>query len=144
MIGSMGDEILGWLSNPGAFWFIYGIILFWAFLLFVGTVENLILKKSINAFVMGGLLAAYVYFGIHWGRSIAPGSSVQAWQFGVAPSSEGICPASDPIKAALNTTGANRCTYYFPGADYYNQTRPDRCYARREQAMADGCAQSKF
>lgn len=144
MIGAVGDKLLEGLSDPAAFWFIYGTILFCVFLLVVGAVENLILQKPINAFLMGILFAAFVYFGIHWGKTIAPTGSVLVWRFGVEPTSESVCPVSNQIKAVLNTSGPHRCTYYLPGADFYNQTKPDRCYARREEAAGDGCAPSNF
>lgn len=144
MIGTIADKILGWLSDPSAFWLVYGTILFCAFLLLVGTVENLILRKPINAFLMGILFAVFVYFGIHWGKSIAPTGSVHVWHFGEEPTSEGTCPASTPIKAVLRRSEASRCTYYLPNAEFYNQTKPDRCYLRVEQAKADGCEHSNF
>lgn len=144
MLGAIKDQLLGWLSDPSAFWSVYGVILFCAFLLVVGTVENLILKKPLNAFLAGILFAAFVYFGIHWGKNIAPTSAVQLWQFGVEPTSEGTCPVSDPIKAVLNTSGQHRCTYYLPGDEFYNQTKPDRCYRRTEEAGGDKCGRSNF
>lgn len=143
MVGEIRGQLLRWLSDPAAFWFVYGTILFCCFLLLVGTVENLILKKPLNAFLMGVLFAAFIYLGIHWGKGIAPTSSAFVWQFGENPTSEGICPASAAIKAVLNKS-AERCIYYLPGADFYNQTKPDRCYARAEQARADGCAPPNF
>lgn len=144
MVGTLLDRLIEWVSDPTVFWIIYGAILFCAFLALLGTVENLILKKNLNGFVMGILFAVFVYLGIQWGRNIAPKGSAHVWRFGVAPASELMCPASSPIKAILQTSGANRCLYYFPDADFYGQTRPDRCYAKREEAVADGCERSNF
>ena len=144
MIESILDSLIRFLADPSAFWLVYGVILFAAFLLLVGAVESLILKKPLNAFVMGTLFAVYVFFGVQWGRSVAPTGSVHVWKFGVEPASEFLCPADSPIKGALQRAGTTRCFYHFPGADSYNQIRPDRCYARREEAMADGCEQPKF
>lgn len=139
MIGEIRSQLLRWVSDPAAFWLIYGTILFCCFLLLVGTVENLILKKPINAFLMGVLFAAFMYLGIHWGKNIAPSDPGVVWQFGVQPTADSTCPLPNSIKGVLNSTGADRCTYYLPDASFYNQTKPDRCYARREEAMADGC-----
>ena len=144
MIGTIRDTLPRWLSDPSAFWLIYGTILFCAFLLFVATVENLILRKPMNAFLLGVLFAAFVYFGIHWGKNVAPSGPAYVWRFGVEPLSELACPAYHPIKGALTTSGDKRCTYYLPGADFYHQTRPDRCYVTREEAMADGCERSNY
>lgn len=144
MAGNIPDTFAEWLSDPAAFWLIYGTILFGAFLLFVGTVESLILKKPLNAFMMGIFFAAFVFFGIHWGKNIAPTGSAYVWHFGMEPTPEGSCPASTPVKAVLHLSGASRCTYYVPGAEFYSSTKADRCYVRVDQARADGCDPANF
>lgn len=143
-MGDVVNKLLGLLSDPSGFWLVYGTVLFCAFLLLVGVVENVILRKPLNAFLMGILFAAFVYLGVYWGKSVAPVRSVFVWQFGAQPVPEGICPASAPIKAVVNASGSPRCTYYFPGDDFYNQIKPDRCYTRTDETRADGCAPSNF
>lgn len=113
-------------------------------MLLVGAVESLILKRPLNAFVLGILFAVFAFFGIHWGKGVAPTGSVHVWRFGVNPTSELLCPADSPIKGALYRAGTTRCFYYLPGADFYNQIKPDRCYARRDEAEADGCDHPSF
>jgi hypothetical protein len=138
------DRLVGLLSDPSAFWLVFGTILFCAFLLLVAFIESVILKKSLNAFVLGILFALFVYFGIQWGKGVAPTGAGYAWKFGVPPVGENLCPTDSPIKAALHQADTVRCFYYSPGSDNYNQVKANRCYARVDEARGDGCERPSF
>ena len=58
----------------------------------------------------------------------------QAW---VEPV-DGACPDTHPIKAN-NKSGI----YHSPGGRFYDRTVPERCYARAEDAEADGYRAAK-
>ena len=138
------DRVVGLLSDPSAFWLVFGTILFCAFLLLVAFIESVILKKSLNAFALGILFALFVYFGIQWGKGVAPTGAGYVWKFGVPPVGEFLCPTDSPIKAALHRADTVRCFYYSPGSDNYNQVKPNRCYARVDEARGDHCERPSF
>jgi len=142
MAPSIREIISGWLSDPALFWVVFLIALFAGFLLILGMIENLILKKPLNAFIMGALFASVMYFGIQWGKAKQPGTQSVTAGLGVAPVSAYQCPTSHPIKSKV-TTGAG-CIYYAPGDEFYNNTNPDSCYASRDQARSDGCKPSQL
>jgi hypothetical protein len=50
----------------------------------------------------------------------------------------GTCPTSHPVKAKL----ASRL-FHVPGMFAYDRTRPDRCYAEEQDALADGFTRAK-
>jgi hypothetical protein len=64
-----------------------------------------------------------------------PAARPAAW---VAPTAEGACPASHPIKAKMSSG-----IYHEPGGANYERTRPDRCYVDAAAAEADGLRRSK-
>jgi hypothetical protein len=49
-----------------------------------------------------------------------------------------VCPRTHPVKAKM-TSGL----FHLPGMLNYARTRPDRCYASEEAAVADGLTKSK-
>jgi hypothetical protein len=51
---------------------------------------------------------------------------------------EGACPATHPVKAKLSSG-----IFHAPGAQMYERTKADRCYADAEAAEADGLRASK-
>ncbi len=51
---------------------------------------------------------------------------------------DGACPASHPIKG---NDGSR--IFHIPGGSSYDRTIPERCYARPEDAEADGYRQAK-
>ena len=51
---------------------------------------------------------------------------------------EGACPATHPVKAKLSSG-----IFHVPGAQMYERTKADRCYADAEAAEADGLRASK-
>ena len=51
---------------------------------------------------------------------------------------EGACPDGYPIKA-----NANSGIYHVPGGRFYDRTVPERCYADRADAEADGYRAAK-
>ena len=59
----------------------------------------------------------------------------QAW---VEPSSDGVCPQTHPVKAKLSSK-----IFHLPGMFAYDRTKPDRCYAAEEAAVADGFRKAK-
>lgn len=54
------------------------------------------------------------------------------------PAVEGECPIEHPIKANDNSG-----IYHVPGGRFYDRTRAERCYARPEDADADGYRPAK-
>ena len=142
MVKGFVEETLGWLSDPPVFWVVYLIALFCGFLLILWTIENFFLKKPLNAFFMGILFAAVMYFGIQWGKAKQPITLYHDTGLGVAPVSTWQCPVSHPIKARV-APGAG-CVHYAPGQGFYNNIKPERCYANRDQARSDGCNPSQL
>ena len=51
---------------------------------------------------------------------------------------DGGCPAGYPVKANDNSG-----IYHVPGGRFYERTVPERCYARAEDAEADGYRAAK-
>ena len=64
-------------------------------------------------------------------------------QLGVPPKDAWTCPASHPIKGNFTTYSGERCLYHVPGEQYYEKTKPERCYATEEEARKDGCRPSR-
>ena len=56
----------------------------------------------------------------------------------VDPLGDGSCPAGYPIKANDNSG-----IYHVPDGRFYDRTGPERCYARAEDAEADGYRAAK-
>jgi hypothetical protein len=59
----------------------------------------------------------------------------QTW---VEPASDGLCPPSHPVKAKLSSK-----IFHLPGMFAYERTKPDRCYAAEDAAVADGFRKAK-
>jgi micrococcal nuclease len=62
---------------------------------------------------------------------------------GVPPQDAWTCPAPSPIKGNFTTYSGERCIYHVPGGEFYDATKPERCYARSEEAHQDGCRRSR-
>ena len=56
----------------------------------------------------------------------------------VEPLADGACPEGYPIK--VNSKSG---IFHVPDGRFYERTKPERCYARAEDALADGYRQSK-
>lgn len=56
----------------------------------------------------------------------------------VEAATDGSCPEGFPIKA-----NANSGIFHLPGGRFYDRTKPERCYATAEAALADGYRQAK-
>lgn len=52
------------------------------------------------------------------------------------------CPPTAPIKGNL-TTRSGECIFHVPGAEYYSRTKPERCFATEDEAVAAGCRKSQ-
>jgi hypothetical protein len=52
------------------------------------------------------------------------------------------CPSTHPIKGNFTTYNGERCIFHMPGGQFYNATKPEKCYATPPDAIADGCRQS--
>jgi micrococcal nuclease len=68
---------------------------------------------------------------------------VQAGRPGTLPESTWTCPSSQPIKGNFTTYSGERCIYHVPGGQFYEKTRPERCYASDDEARLDGCRRSR-
>jgi len=64
-------------------------------------------------------------------------------QQGVAPISAWDCPLTHPIKGNFTTYSGERCIYHVRGGQFYNRTKPEKCYANAADARAEGCRASK-
>ena len=62
---------------------------------------------------------------------------------GVPPESAWTCPARQPIKGNFTTYSGERCIYHMLGGQFYNKTKPERCYATEAEAGQDGCRRSR-
>jgi hypothetical protein len=51
---------------------------------------------------------------------------------------DGACPASHPVKVKVSSG-----IYHLPGGQFYDRTRPERCYADAAAAEADGYRAAK-
>jgi hypothetical protein len=56
---------------------------------------------------------------------------------GVRPDTPWSCPASHPIKGYV-ADQSRRHVYYLPGARFYEEASPERCYASEDEARRDG------
>jgi hypothetical protein len=54
------------------------------------------------------------------------------------PAVDGVCPVSHPVKAKVASG-----IYHLPGGQFYERTRPERCYADAAAAEADGYRAAK-
>jgi len=61
----------------------------------------------------------------------------------VPPKDAWTCPSDAPIKGNFTTYSGERCIYHPPGGQFYGKTKPERCYAREDEARRDGCRASK-
>ena len=62
---------------------------------------------------------------------------------GLAPTEAWTCPTTHPIKGNFTTYSGERCIYHVPGGQFYDKTKPERCYATENEARQDGCRRSK-
>ncbi len=62
---------------------------------------------------------------------------------GVPPKDAWTCPATHPIKGNFTTYSGERCIHHMPSGQFYDKTKPERCYATEEEARKDGCRRSK-
>lgn len=56
---------------------------------------------------------------------------------GVGPDTPWSCPATHPIKGYVSAESGLRA-YYLPGARFYEEASPERCYATDDEARRDG------
>lgn len=54
-------------------------------------------------------------------------------------------PRPRPRMAFMSTPtySGERCIYHVPGGQFYDKTKPERCYATEEEARQDGCRRSR-
>lgn len=63
---------------------------------------------------------------------------------GAPPADAWTCPATHPIKGNFTPTNPRElCIYHVRSGEYYDRTKPERCYATDEDARRDGCRKSK-
>ena len=63
---------------------------------------------------------------------------------GVEPANAWTCPLTHPIKGNFTPTNPRElCIYHVQGGQYYEKTKPERCYATDDDARRDGCRRSK-
>jgi hypothetical protein len=51
---------------------------------------------------------------------------------------------SHPIKGNFTTRSGEPCIYHVPGGEFYDKTKPERCYVSETDAVRDGCRRSKL
>jgi hypothetical protein len=97
------------------------------------------------------LLPIFAAVALSWlpkGSSQSHNSEVPPQQIaqvspGVLPISPWQCPLSHVIKGNFTTYNGERCIYHVPSGAFYDKTKPERCYVTHQDAVADGCRQSK-
>lgn len=62
----------------------------------------------------------------------------------VPPQSVWACPLTHPIKGNFTTPSGEPCIYHVPGGEFYDRTKPERCYVSEAQAVRGGCRRSKL
>jgi len=62
---------------------------------------------------------------------------------GVPPKDAWTCPTTHPITGNFTTYSGERCIYHTPGGQFYDKTKPERCYATETEARQDGCRRSR-
>lgn len=72
---------------------------------------------------------------------VAAAAAVQLAAGAVLPTN-GVCPASHPIKAIV-TPRTQECVYQRPEDPHYRTIRPDMCFRSEEDARQDDCWQAK-
>jgi len=65
------------------------------------------------------------------------GPARAAERLGALPETPWACPASHPIKGYRSHESGRR-VYYGPGARFYEEASPERCYATEDEAVRDG------
>lgn len=80
-----------------------------------------------------GLVAAFLIIGGAQGQP----------RPGVPPQDAWTCPASHPIKGNFTTYSGERRIYHMRGGQFYEKTKPERCYTTEAEARQDGCRRSK-
>ena len=63
---------------------------------------------------------------------------------GIPPQSAWSCPLTHPIKGNFTTHSGEPCVYHVPGGDFYDKTKPERCYVSEADAVRGGCRRSKL
>jgi micrococcal nuclease len=64
-------------------------------------------------------------------------------RLGVPPQDAWTCPLTHPIKGNFTTSSGERCIYHVQGGEFFDKTKPERCYATEADALKDGCRRSK-
>ena len=62
---------------------------------------------------------------------------------GTPPKDVWNCPVSHPIKGNFTTSTGERCIYHVRGGEFYDRTKPERCYVTEIEAGQDDCRKSK-
>jgi hypothetical protein len=62
---------------------------------------------------------------------------------GIQPISAWQCPSTHIIKGNFTPYSGERCIFHIPGGEFYHKTQPEKCYLSHQDAIADGCRQSK-
>jgi hypothetical protein len=62
---------------------------------------------------------------------------------GVEPRDAWTCPLTHPIKGNFTTYSGERCIYHVQGGEFFDKTKPERCYANGDEARQDGCRTSR-
>jgi hypothetical protein len=62
---------------------------------------------------------------------------------GVEPISAWQCPSTHIIKGNFSPSSGERCIFHVLGGDFYSKTKPEKCYISHQDAIADGCRQSR-
>jgi len=77
------------------------------------------------------------------GSSSTPPRQVAQSRPGVPPQDAWTCPLTHPIKGNFTTYSGERCIYHMNGGEFFNKTKPERCYATEDEARQDGCRRSR-
>jgi hypothetical protein len=98
---------------------------------------------------MKWFLASFLLFSAaaglsrHWTSEAASSRQIEQ-EFGIAaPLSADQCPTSHPIKGNFTASSGDRCIFHSPGGEFYEKTKPEKCYGSATDSIADGCRPSR-
>jgi hypothetical protein len=95
-------------------------------------------------FAAAALASGWLPKGLSQSRTAVPTQQVAQQVFpGVEPISAWQCPSTHIIKGNFTPSSGERCIFHVPGGAFYDNTKPEKCYVSHQDAIADGCRQSR-
>jgi hypothetical protein len=102
-------------------------------------------RRWLAIFGVAGGLMRFAYGSPSQSIQLAQGDDVELAtdaEVGVPPIDPRTCPLTHPIKGNFTTYSGESCIHHVPGGEFYDKTKPERCYATEQEARAGGCRRS--